>query len=111
MKFTTAQVLSITTGRMFCESIDGVYEILNFMVAESLMTHQLPRAAKACKDSIIQQCPWSGIDGDPITSGTYESVLADIEAKAGKEHELTPLAAGEWDRKDPITEACDMRKS
>ncbi len=46
--FPLAQVLSITTGRLFCD-MDGIYEILNFLTNDNLFTHQLPGAANEVK--------------------------------------------------------------
>lgn len=48
--FHIGDVLSITTGVLVShDHIGGVYNILDWMTGETLMTHQLPRASRACK--------------------------------------------------------------
>ena len=47
--FDLGTVLTVTTGRLLTD-IGNLYEILNFMTGDDLMTHQLPRATEACKN-------------------------------------------------------------
>jgi hypothetical protein len=43
--FDLGDVLSITTGRLVSQrGMDGIYDVLNFMTGDDLMTHQLPKS-------------------------------------------------------------------
>ena len=53
-EFTTGQVLSAATGILMCE-IGAVYEILNYMTGESLMTHQLPRVIREAQPVLLKR--------------------------------------------------------
>ena len=111
--FTIGQVISAGTGRLCCD-IGEVYDILNFLTGDNLFTHQLPRAFRACKDHIIEQLPWLKWVDDNKDACTPETVLSFVEAAAkeyGAEHELAPLPASDWERRDPIAEACEMMGS
>jgi hypothetical protein len=58
MRFHLGDVLSITHDRLVSPShIGGVYQILNYMTGDDLMTHQLPRAARQCKPELLRQHP------------------------------------------------------
>ncbi|WP_445080300.1 DUF7736 domain-containing protein [Brevibacillus laterosporus] len=47
--FHISDILSVTTGKLLStRRMDGVYDILNHMTGESLLTHQLPRAIRVC---------------------------------------------------------------
>lgn len=126
-KFHIGDILSITTGYLVSpEHIGGVYNILNFMTEDDLMTHQLPRASDECKPSLIQQFPW--VDDPEITvmaigklklmleteTGKKEPEhlllgwLSQLSAKYGEYHEVKPLEKYQHVYKDPVQEAVDM---
>ena len=54
MKFKIGTILTITHDILLTD-IDSVYKILNYMLDETLYTHQLPRAAKFCKSFILSE--------------------------------------------------------
>ena len=57
-EFHLGDILSITTGRLVSpRHIDGVYDILNWMTGDNLMTHQLPRACGECEGPLRAQHP------------------------------------------------------
>lgn len=57
-KFHLGDVLSVTTGHLVSpRHMDGVYDILNYMMGLDLFTHQLPLAADICKSDILYQFP------------------------------------------------------
>ena len=49
MKVTLKKAFSILDGRLSTK-IEDVYEMLNYIFDENLMTHQIPRAIKALKE-------------------------------------------------------------
>lgn len=56
-EFDLADILSVTTELLLSHRhMDGLYDLMGFMVGEDLMTHQLPRAARACKPELLQRC-------------------------------------------------------
>lgn len=108
MKFTAGEIISAGTGILACE-MDGVYKILNFLTGDSLYTHQLPRAFRACKAHMQKQCPWlSEIDEEKCTRETYPVWRIALEEKHGLEHELSPLPDGVWNRREPLEELVEM---
>jgi hypothetical protein len=94
--FPLADILSITTGRLLSHRhMDGVYEILNHLTGDNLMTHQLPRAAETCRPALIAQHPF-----------LVDLTVAEAETKHGTSFPVTPLAV--WERRNPIAEAVEM---
>lgn len=108
MKLSTAQILSLTTGRLVCK-MESLYEIANALTGDSLYTHQLLRAAKVCRPWLDQQCPWlATVDASECDTDNWRTWLAAIVERVGAEHEVAPLPAGIWESQDPITELARM---
>ncbi len=108
--YPLADILTATTGRMLSNHIGGLYELLNHMTGDNLMTHQLPRAAEVCGLALLDQhtqlrdvTPPEGIDVPDLMAW-----LANAERVHGAELPVTPLPAGVWEHRDPIEELCDM---
>ena len=106
-KFHLGDVLSITTSWLVSpRGMDGVYDILDFMVGESLFTHQLPRASDICKPALLEQYPQlNNINTSKVNRKNYKRWLARQVAKYGRELSVKPLAKDKYEVKDPITEA------
>ena len=95
-KFTTAEILSVTTGVLHCP-IEGLYKILNHLTGDNLFTHQLPQASEACEQHLLDQCPWAGeIDGSLRDAESWKTFLAETEALYGTEHTIAPLPDAVW---------------
>jgi hypothetical protein len=108
MKFTTGEVISAGLGKLCCD-MEGVYRIMNFLTGDSLFTHQLPRAFRACEAWVKEQHPWlNQLDDTKCNRETWRSWLADAERRFGKEHELKPLPADQWMSVNPIQEAIEI---
>lgn len=107
-RFHIGDILSITTSRLVSpRHIDGVYDILNWMTGDDLMTHQLPRASDECAPSLRAQFPdLAGLTLLPDFHGKadVDRWLARQVAVYGETREVAPLAAGDHTRIDPITE-------
>jgi hypothetical protein len=107
--FPLADILSITTGRLLSHRhMDGVYEILNHLTGDNLMTHQLPRAAETCRPALIAQHPFL-VDltvAEDMPVPELLAWLAEAETKHGASFPVTPLAV--WKRRNPIAEAVEM---
>ena len=97
--FHLGDILSITTSRLVSpHHIGGVYDILGWMTGESLMTHQLPRAAAECEGPLLAQHPDLRNVTVPDDFGGKDAVdrwLAEQVAIYGETREVAPLAAEE----------------
>lgn len=54
--FDVADLLTVTTGRLLC-SVDRLYDLLGYMVRDSVWTHQLPRVGDECKPWLLRWFP------------------------------------------------------
>jgi hypothetical protein len=114
--FHLGDVLSITTGRLVSpRHMEGVYDILDWMTGDSLMTHQLPRAVDECQGPLLAQHPDLAAIEVPDDFGegghaeqAVSNWLAELAAAYGETREVTPLAEGEHARIDPIAELRTM---
>lgn len=109
---TTGQVITLGDGRLACD-IGSVYEALNGLLDDNLMTHQLPRAGHFVEPHVQDACPWV-TDLPPLDLEAAEdkeaTVLAwvdRISAEHGPLHTVPDLA-GQWVRFNPIDEAVAM---
>jgi hypothetical protein len=109
--FDLGTVLTVTTGRMLTD-MGSLYEILNFMTGESLMTHQLPRASEACEEPLLAQFPKLAevqvpekFTGDDLAQVVADWV-ADQEKIYGSTFEVEPLES--FEHKNPLTELAEM---
>lgn len=58
-EFHLGDVLSITTGYLVSpRHMDGIYDILSFMMGRRLWTHELPEASGICKPYLLEQFPY-----------------------------------------------------
>jgi hypothetical protein len=131
MEFHIGDILSITDGRLISlDHIDGVYKILNYMTGESLMTHQLPRASKACRPILLKQFPKLASDDikekiDYLVKllrynqkeGTSKKDMklllvgyfgSKIIPKYGEFLDVSQIKRGDYERKNPIAEIVEM---
>ena len=111
MKLTTGQVLTITTGKLACE-MGEVYEALDGLTGDSLMTHQLPRASEYAKPHVEKACPWSTdvpalVLDESDREGSVKAWIAGISEEVGEVHEVPDLSE-DWEARDPIAELVEM---
>lgn len=107
--FALAQILSITTGRLLCEDIGAVYDILNYMTGDNLFTHQLPRASDEARPAILAQHPELADlellrDAAGVTPDNWREFLARQQRRFGSELFLEPLSQGEHIYVNPVDE-------
>jgi hypothetical protein len=111
--FDLGDVLSISTGCLCSQRhIAGVYDILDYMTGESLMTHQLPRAAVACAPAIIAQHPglasvtvpeWDRA-GD--VKAQVHAWVERMKIEHGDQLPIAPLS--EWHHINPLQELVEL---
>ena len=107
--FHLGDILSVTTSRLVSpRHIDGVYDILNWMTGDDLMTHQLPRASRECEGPLLAQHPDLAAvvvpDGFGGSGERVEAWLAEQVAIYGEFREVTPLPAEDHTSIDPLDE-------
>lgn len=109
-RFHIGDILSVTTGYLVSPSgMSGVYEILNYMTGDDLFTHQLPRAAEACRGPLLTQHPQlSEADCAGIDTYNHADRLAALVAQFGETLPVAPLSGGDYEPRDPITELAEM---
>ena len=109
---TTGQIITLGDGRLACD-IGAVYEALNALLDDDLMTHQLLRAGRFVEPHVQAACP-RVTDLPPLNLGGVEdegaAVLAwvdQISAEHGPLHTVPDLS-GQWVHLNPIDEAVAM---
>jgi hypothetical protein len=113
--FHIGDILSVTTGRLVSpRHLGGVYDILNWMTGDNLMTHQIPRACGECEGPLRAQHPDLIAIVVPETFGDDPELgvarwLAEQVSVYGETRDVAPLAAEDHTRIDPITELRAMR--
>ena len=108
--FHLGDVLSVTTERLVSpRHVGGLYDILGYMTGESLFTHQLPRAGRACAPALLAQHPTlADVDASGVTADNWSEWLAEQVARFGETLPVAPLAAGEYAPRDPLVELSEM---
>lgn len=108
--FHLGDILSITTGYLVSPTkMAGVHEILDYMTGDSLLTHQLGRAAEQCKPELLSQIPALAAESveaganamgmaakaDPANGKSIaDAWLAAMVAIHGEWYEIYPIKAG-----------------
>lgn len=107
-EFHVGDILSVLTGVLVStRHVDGLYDLLGFMVGEPVWTHQLPRAARECEPALRKQFPDLATITVPDGIHTEEKLLAwlaPLEQQYGATHTVTRLAAEDHTSIDPVTE-------
>lgn len=111
--FDLGDILSITDGALVSpRHIEGIYDILNFMTGDNLMTHQLPRAMRECQEPLLAQHPrLRGVGLPEGVEHTKDAVYAWLDSAKvvyGDTLPVMPLADGEHEFRNPIAEADQM---
>jgi hypothetical protein len=111
--FHLGDVLSVMTGRLVSpRHIDGVYDILNHLTGESLMTHQLPRASREAEPVLRERFPDLATIEVPEFTGGMPEVMAWLDeqvAMHGIARDVAPLDAEDHTSIDPLVELRMMR--
>lgn len=108
--FHLGDILTVTTGRLL-SNMDGLYDLLNYMTGDDLMTHQLPRACDECAPALLAQHPDladvpvpAEFDGKPHV----DRWLAEQVARFGAARDVEPLAPEDHTPIHPLTELLMM---
>lgn len=109
--FPLDEVLTVSMGLLLARrGMEAVYDVLNFLTGDSLFTHQLPRALKACGPAVLAQHPDLASITDPEFGDDVQAELPawleTVEAQHGTTRLLVPVA--EWEHRNPVEELCDL---
>jgi hypothetical protein len=113
--FHIGDILSAMTGRLVSpRHIEGIYDILDWMTGESLMTHQLPRVSREVEPILRERFPDLAAIEIPEwgTKGTKEVVYAWLDEQVaihGETREVAPMEAADHTLIDPLDEIAMMR--
>ena len=109
-EFHISDVLTITTGRFVSiRRMEGVYDILNYLTADNLFTHQIPRAMRECAPVLLARHPeLAAADPEGMTAENHTEYLARWVSQFGETMTIWPLADGQHERIDPIAELSEM---
>lgn len=118
-QFHLGDILSITHDRLVSpRHMDGVYDICNFLTADNLFTHQLPRVYGECKAHLLALHP--ELNALPMVSDEdaakrqavngqwWEQWLSEAVARFGESLAVTPIPDGIHEYVNPIREAVDI---
>lgn len=104
MQLNTGQVITLGDGRLACD-IGEVYEALNGLLDDNLMTHQLPRAGHFVAPHVIEACPWvaelpplGDLDKAYDLRGVVTAWVSLVSAEHGDTHRVPDLS-GQWARR------------
>lgn len=100
--FGLGDVLSVTSGILVSRRrVDGVCDVLQFMVGEPVWTHQIPRVCGEVTPEILRQHPrlasiaaptdWPDGDDEAVAAAVYGWLDA-LEAEHGATVSLRPLS-------------------
>jgi len=109
-------ILTITTGRLVShDHVGGAYNILDWMTGESLMTHQLPRAADVCKPFLEATFPQlaaivypSYLEVDGVSADAIFTWLDTQGELYGEWWDVPKLPIDAYDAKNAIIELAEM---
>lgn len=97
-KFTMLQLFSILDGRL-STNMDDVYEMLNHITGEDLMTHHLPVAMSYIKE--VNPEWFKTLENKllfikaQVQSNTFETLIGAIKDKYNEEYQIPQLTAEE----------------
>lgn len=110
--FPLADILCVTTGHLVSpRGIDAIYDVLNFMTGDNLMTHQLPRAQRECAPVLLAQHPQLADIKVPTFDGEAHvwRWLTEQVDQFGLELPVAPLDPADHTVIDPLVELKMMR--
>lgn len=89
--FDISDVLSITDGRLVSRRMmDGVYDILNHLSGQSLMTHELPAACRIYRPRLLAKFPQLAglLDSVELSPSNIPQWLDNCASKVGESFDI-----------------------
>jgi hypothetical protein len=109
--FPTLDVVSVTTGVMVSDrGMPALYEVLDYVLDDRLMTHQLPAASRAAEPGIYKQHPWlAGLDAPRGDLPALKAWCAALVEQHGWAVDLAPVGA-DWCTGNALQDLTDIRQ-
>lgn len=109
--FPIDAVMSTVTGILVCEDgIGCVYEVLNWMTGESVMTHQIPRISREAQPVLLAMYPemQAAIDeAEQVNGQNWREWLVTWTGRYGASIAVPVMNIAEHERIDPISELAE----
>jgi hypothetical protein len=95
-EFHIGDILSVSTGYFASPNGFGaVHELIEYLLGEPVMTHELPGVWERCKRGLIAQHPQlADADCTGITPQNHAARLAALVAEYGESLPVAPIVAG-----------------
>lgn len=110
-EYDLGDILSVSHGRMFSSrGLDGVRDLIEYLVDEPVFTHQLPRVANECAPSLREQLPFLDQIKIPRLNSQeqYQTWMARQYQIHGRMHPVRPVPPGVHEHVHPVLEAIRM---
>lgn len=106
-KFHLGDILTVITGKFLCpDGFSRLYELLDYLTGDKLLTHQLITASKFCKPQLLKQFPeLADVDVGNVNKDNYLQVMEELVKKYGEWFEVSKVKG--WTYKHPIKELID----
>lgn len=107
MKFSIGAVLTITTGIVLTRDFGEAHRLMDHLTGDSLLTHQLPRAAEPCKAALLAQFPaLATVKPSENARNTWEAWLETEAVLHGESFDVAPMTG--WESRDPMAETVEV---
>lgn len=103
-RFHLSDILTVVTGRFLSESMDNIFDILNYLTNDDLMTQQLPSALEICKPQLLEQLPF--LRNIKVPKKNFHKWIKKQTKKYGEYLTIEPIK--NWAKKHPVQELLDM---
>lgn len=109
-RFNLDAVLTVTTGRLLC-NMESLYDILNWVTGDNLMTHAIPRALQFAKPWVLAAHPQlAQVDmNDKALAQVGVDGFLDVMKKDFGESFFIPCFSTYWEKRNPLDELLLMR--
>ena len=109
--FPTLDVITVSTGILVSDGgIGAVYELAEFMLGDTLMTHQLPAASRTGEPELIRQHPWLAEVNPPRgDTPALKAWCAAVVAERGETLPVASIDSPAWVRGNALADLEDIR--
>jgi hypothetical protein len=110
-QFPILDVITVASGILVSDhGIGAVYELCGFMLDDTLMTHQLPAASRACEAALTEQHPWLAITLRPPQGDmpALKAWCAQIVAEHGDTLPIASIGNPDWKRGNALNDLVDI---
>jgi hypothetical protein len=107
-EFSTLAVASATTGRMLVHDFGLIPKVLNYVLGEELMSHQLPAASQAAEPHLLAQHPWLADLDPPQDLDALRQWCDALIAEHGESLAIRPASDPAWLQGHALADLIDI---